>query len=52
VDWLKRSFLARIRGVGDEFPTKNFFVGVEGVNDDIQQLLDLGLENDVSLARS
>jgi hypothetical protein len=33
-----------IAGVGDQFTEEDFAVGVEGVSDDVQQLLQLGLE--------
>ncbi len=33
-----------VTGIGDEFPDEDFPVGVEGMNDDIQQLPDFGLE--------
>jgi len=33
-----------VRGVGDEFSEEDFFVGVEGVDDESHQLLDVGIE--------
>ena len=33
-----------IGGVGNQFTDEDFFLRVERVNDDIEQLLDLGLE--------
>ena len=37
-------FFERVRGVGDEFADEDFLLRVERVDDDIEQLLDLGLE--------
>jgi len=34
----------RVRGVGDEFAQEDFALGVQGVDEDIEQLLDFGLE--------
>ena len=39
-----RSFSIAVRGVGDQLAEENLLVGVEGVDDEIEQLLDLGLE--------
>ena len=36
--------LHRVGGVGNELAEEDLFVGVERVNDEIEQLLDLGLE--------
>ena len=33
-----------IRGVGDQFAQEDFLVGIQGVDHEVQQLLDLGLE--------
>ena len=38
-------FLGRIGRVGDELPDENLFVGVKGMNDDLEQLGDLCLES-------
>ena len=35
-----------IRGVGDKLPQEDFFVGVEGVDDQAHELSDLGLESE------
>merc|ERR1711963_961478 len=35
-----------IRGVGDQLSEENFFVGVEGVDDQTHKLSDLGLESE------
>lgn len=40
-------FVEGIWGVGDEFSEENFFVGVEGVDDETHQLLDVGVEGEV-----
>ena len=36
--------LARVRAVGNQLANEDFFVRVQRVNDDVQQLLNLGLE--------
>ena len=36
--------LARVRRVGNQFADEDFAVGVDGMDDDIQQLLDLRLK--------
>ena len=33
-----------VGGVGDQFPQEDVLVGVEGMDDEVEQLLDLGLE--------
>ena len=40
----KLQLLRRVRGVRDEFADKDFLVRVKRVNDQIEQLRDLGLE--------
>jgi hypothetical protein len=35
-----------IRGVGDELAKEDLLVGVEGVDDEREQLVDLGLEGE------
>ena len=36
-----------VGGVGDEFPEEDFLVGVEGVDDESHQLLDVSVEGEV-----
>jgi hypothetical protein len=36
-----------VRGIGDEFSQKYFFVGVESVDDEAHQLLDISIEGKV-----
>ena len=36
--------LERVGGVGNQFADEDFLLGVERMNDDIEELLDLGLE--------
>lgn len=36
--------LAYVRGIGDQFPKEDLFVGIEGVDDQGHQLSDLCLE--------
>jgi hypothetical protein len=40
-------FVQSIGGVGDKFSEENFFVGVESVNDETHQLLDISIEGKV-----
>lgn len=37
-------FFQRIRGIGDQFPDEDFTVGVEAMDNDVQDLFYLGLE--------
>src|SRR5688572_13151140 len=37
-------FLKCIRGIGNQFANENLFIGVERVNDNVQQLLNFGLK--------
>ena len=41
---MKAQLLAGVRRVGNELADKDLFVGVKGMNDDIQQLLNLRLK--------
>jgi len=43
---LVSDFIEGIGGVGDEFSKEDFFVGVEGVDDQGHQLGDFGLEGE------
>lgn len=38
------NFFEGVCGVGDEFADEDFPVGVEGMNDDVEELFDFGLE--------
>lgn len=42
-------FIEGIRCIGDEFSKEDFFVGVEGVDDESHQLLDVSIEGKVLL---
>jgi hypothetical protein len=42
----QRSTRTYIRGVGDELTKEDLLVGVEGVDDEREQLVDLGLEGE------
>jgi hypothetical protein len=37
-------FVQGVGGVGDEFPQEDLPVGIEGMDDEVQQLADLGLK--------
>ena len=43
-DRLVADLVQRIGGVGDQLAQEDFLVGVEGVNDQAHQLLDVGIE--------
>ena len=45
-DGLVADLVERVGGVGDELTEENFLVGVEGVDDEGHQLLDVGVESE------
>jgi hypothetical protein len=49
--WVSKGFVSDfiegIRCVGDKFSEEDFFVGVESVNDETHQLLDISIEGEV-----
>lgn len=40
-------FVQSIRGVGDEFSQEDLLVGIESVDDQAHQLLDVGVESEM-----
>ena len=52
VDGLKAQFVAGVRGIGDQLTQKNFFVGVQRVRHQMQQLGNFGLERKGLLGHS